>query len=506
MSDAQPIAGRCPAAWNQVRPAITEADAGAAMRSAWRLWAGLIVMLTGAFMTIMDVMIVNVAIPSIRSDLGASFAETELVVAGYSLAYAVALITGGRLGDIFGRRRMFLIGLLGFTATSAACGLAPTPAALIVARLLQGLAAAILFPQVFSLIRVTFTEPRQRTAAFAVMGAVLGIAGIAGQLLGGVLVEADLWGLAWRPVFLVNIPIGLAAFAAAPRLIQESRSPEARHLDLLGVGLSAVGLGLLLYPLIEGREAGWPAWSIAMLLLSVPVLTFFAIHQHRRSLRQASPLLEMSLFHDRAFAIGMLLVLAFYSSLNSFFLSVAFLLQLGLRQSPLEAGLIFSTLGVAFVIASVVAGRLTLHHRRAVLIGGAAMALLGYGLAGGTAAIVTPLAARDLVLAFVVLGTGQGLLMTPLLNAILSGIHEGHAGSASGMLSTMQQVGGALGVAIVGILFFATLDRARAGGVAEPAAYAQAFTTAAIYSAAATAITLALLFTLQRGEALAAKR
>lgn len=328
MSDAQPIAGRCPAVWNQAGPAITDADAdaGAAMRSAWRLWAGLMVMLTGAFMTIMDVMIVNVAIPSIRRDLGASFAEAELVVAGYSLAYAVALITGGRLGDIFGRRRMFLIGLMGFTVTSAACGLAPTPEGLIVARLLQGLAAAILFPQVFSLIRVTFAEARQRTTAFAVMGAVLGLAGIAGQLLGGVLVEADLWGLAWRPVFLVNIPVGLAAFIAAPRLIQESRSPEARHLDLAGVGLSAAGLGLLLYPLIEGREAGWPAWSIAMLLLSVPVLACFAIHQHRRSLRQASPLLETGLFRDRAFAIGMLLVLAFYSSLNAFFLSVAFLL------------------------------------------------------------------------------------------------------------------------------------------------------------------------------------
>lgn len=484
MSDAQPIAGRCPATWSQA--------------GTWRLWAGLMVMLTGAFMTIMDVMIVNVAIPRIRSDLGASFAEAELVVAGYSLAYAVGLITGGRLGDIFGRRRMFLIGLMGFTATSAACGLAPTPVTLIVARLLQGLAAAILFPQVFSLIRVTFAEARQRTTAFAVMGAVLGVAGIAGQLLGGVLVEADLWGLAWRPVFLVNIPIGLAAFIAAPRMLQESRSPEARGLDLAGVGLSAGGLGLLLYPLIEGREAGWPAWSIAMLLLSVPVLTFFAIHQHRRSLRQASPLLETSLFHDRAFAIGMLLVLTFYSSLNSFFLSTAFLLQLGLRQSPLEAGLIFSTLGVAFVIASVVAGRLTLHHRRAVLIGGAVMALLGYVLAGETAAIAAPLEARDLIPAFVVLGTGQGLLMTPLLNAILSGIHEGHAGSASGVLSTMQQVGGALGVAIVGILFFAALDHARAGGAAEPTAYAQAFTAAAIYGAAATAITLALLFALQR--------
>lgn len=463
-----------------------------------RTWLGLAVMLTGTFMTIMDVMIVNVAIPSIRDDLGASFAQAELVVAGYGLTYAIALITGGRLGDIYGRRRMFLAGLFGFTLTSAFCGLAPTPVTLVLARLLQGLAAAILFPQVFALIRVTFVEPRSRATAFAVMGAVLGLAGIVGQLLGGVLVEADLWGLAWRPVFLVNIPIGLAAFIAALAVIRESRSPSARRLDLAGVGLSALGLGLLLYPLIDGREAGWPAWSLAMLAASVPVLALFALHQHRKSLREASPLLETSLFRNRAFAVGAMLVLIFYSTLNSFFLAFAFLVQLGLQRSALEAGSIVSILAITFMIASLAAGRLTAHGRRRVLIAGAIIALLGNVLAAVTASAIAPLEAWTLIPALAVLGLGEGLLMTPLLNTILSGIHESHAGSASGMLSTMQQVGGALGVALVGILFFGTLDHARGQGAGEAVAYGQAFVTAASYCALATAVTLALLFQLPR--------
>jgi EmrB/QacA subfamily drug resistance transporter len=459
-----------------------------------RTWLGLAVMLTGTFMTIMDVMIVNVAIPSIRRDLGASFAEIELVVAGYGLTYAVALITGGRLGDVYGRRRMFIQGLAGFTLTSIFCGLAPTPVLLVVARLLQGTAAAVLFPQVFSLIRVNFTDQRQRATAFAIMGAVLGLAAIVGQLLGGVLVAADLWGLAWRPVFLVNIPIGLMAFVAAPYVIEESRSPTGRRLDVAGVLLSALGLGLLLYPLIEGREAGWPTWSLAMIMAALPALALFAAHQHAKSRREASPLLETSLFRNRAFTVGVMLVLIFYSTLNSLFLSLAFLLQLGLKRSPLEAGLIFSTLAIAFVIASLAAGRVTMKGRRRVLIAGAATTVLGSLLAAGTAWLAAPLHGEDMIPALVVLGLGEGLLMTPLLNAILSGTHEGHAGSASGMLSTMQQVGGALGVALVGILYFGVLDHARAAGATEAAAYAQAFTAAALYSSAATSITLMLLF------------
>ncbi|MGO4728473.1 MULTISPECIES: MFS transporter [unclassified Inquilinus] len=465
-----------------------------------RPWLALAVMLLGPFMTVMDVMIVNVAIPSIRLGLGASYAQAELVVAGYSLAYAVALITGGRLGDLRGRRRMFVAGLLGFAATSALCGLATSAETLILARLLQGVAAALLFPQVFSLIRVTFPEPQDCAKAFAALGVVLGLAAVAGQVLGGILVAADLWGLSWRPIFLLNIPIGLLAAVAAPRLIPADTVKPGQRLDLVGVGLSALGLGLLLYPLIEGREAGWPGWSLAMLAAAVPVLAGFAWLQHARSRRGASPLLQMALFRDRAFAAGVLLVMVFYSTMNSVYLAYAFLAQLGLGRSALAAGLVFSPAAVAFMIASIAAGRVAPERRRAVLLAGAAIAALGEFAAAATALLAAPLQAEALIPALLLLGVGQGLLMTPLLNTILGGIHDGHIGSASGMLSTMQQVGGAFGVALAGILFAVVLDGARAAGLGEAAAYARAFAAAAGYGGLATLVTLGLLFALPKGD------
>ncbi|MGO1080384.1 MFS transporter [Inquilinus sp. CA228] len=461
-----------------------------------RLWLGLAVMLIGPFMTVMDVMIVNVAIPGIRRGLGASFAEVELVVAGYGLAYAVALITGGRLGDLFGRRRMFIAGLAGFTVTSACCGLAPTAETLILARLLQGGAAAVLFPQVFALIRVTFVEPRARATAFAALGVVLGLASITGQVLGGVLVAADLWALGWRPIFLVNIPIGLLATLAAARLIPADEVSAGQRLDGAGVALSALGLGLLLYPLIEGREAGWPAWSLAMLGAAVPVLAVFARHQHRKSRRQASPLLQTRLFRDRTFTIGVLLALVFYSTLNSLYLAFAFLAQSGLGRSPLAAGLAFSPAGIVFMAASIAAGRIAPERRRMVLAAGAAISAAGQFAAAVTALLAVPLQVEDLIPALMLLGLGQGLLLTPLLNTVLGGIRDGDIGSASGMLSTMQQVGGAFGVAVVGILFAAVLDRARAAGAGEAVAYARAFAAAAGFGGLGSLVTLGLLFAL----------
>ncbi|WP_395676847.1 MFS transporter [Inquilinus sp.] len=477
--------------------------AGAARRATVaRPWLGLAVMLLGPFMTVMDVMIVNVAIPSIRLELGASYGQAELVVAGYSLAYAVALITGGRLGDLRGRRRMFVAGLLGFALTSALCGLATSAETLILARLLQGVAAALLFPQVFSLIRVTFPEPKDCAKAFAALGVVLGLAAVAGQVLGGILVAADLWGLSWRPIFLLNVPIGLLAAIAAPRLIPADTVTPGQRLDLAGVGLSALGLGLLLYPLIEGREAGWPAWSLAMLAAAVPVLAVFALHQHARSRRGASPLLQTALFRDRAFAVGVLLALVFYSTMNSVYLAYAFLAQLGLGRSALAAGLVFSPAAVSFMIASIAAGRVAPERWRAVLMAGAAIAALGEFVAAATALLAAPLQAEALIPALLLLGIGQGLLLTPLLNTILGGIHDGHIGSASGMLSTMQQVGGAFGVAVAGILFAVVLDGARAAGLGEAAAYARAFAAAAGYGGVATLVTLGLLFALPKGDEL----
>jgi MFS family permease len=283
-----------------------------------RRQVALAVMLTGIFVTIMDSSIVNVAIPSIRSTLGASFAEAELVIAGYAFTFAVGLITGGRLGDIFGQRRMFLVGFGAFTLTSTLCGLAPWPTVLLVARLLQGMSAAILSPQVFALVRVTFAEGRERSMAFAVMGVVIGLANVIGQILGGLLVQADLFGLSWRAVFLVNIPIGIISLVVAPFVLEETKRIAEQRLDLPNVALSTTGLSLVMLPLIEGPELRWPTWSIAMLVASPAMMAAFYLHQRWKSVRRMRPLLDTHLFHDRAFSVGLLLVLVFWATNTPF--------------------------------------------------------------------------------------------------------------------------------------------------------------------------------------------
>lgn len=448
-------------------------------------------MLAGAFLTIMDVMIVNVALPSIRADLQASFAEAQLVIAAYGLSYAMLLITGGRLGDLHGRRRMYLAGLAGFTLTSALCGLAPSAPMLIAARVAQGATAALMFPQVLSLIRVTFTDEAGRARAFAALGVVAGLAGVTGQVLGGLIAEANLAGLGWRPLFLINLPVGLAALAAARRFIAESRAPRAARLDFAGVALGAAAFACLLVPLIEGREAGWPAWSLVMLAASLPLLVLFALQQHGRTRANASPLVDTGLFRDRAFTVGLLTVLAFYSTLNAGFLAFAFFIQAGLNRTPLEAGLLFAVLAVVYAGASVVAGRMPAHRRRALLAAGAAITLAGFALAAA-------MPAAALVPALATLGFGQGLFMTPLINTVISAIRDEHAGSAAGVLSTMQQVGGAIGVAIVGILFFGALAEARRLGLPDALAYGRALTAGLGYCVGALAVTLVLLAALPR--------
>src|SRR5215472_5484620 len=227
-----------------------------------RRWPALWCVLTAAFMVLLDISIVNVAIPSIQQNLHASFGEVQLVLAGYALAYAVLLITGGRLGDIYGRKRMFMLGMGGFVVASALCGLAQNPTMLVTSRVLQGLMAALMYPQVLSVIQVLF-PPRERGKAFGIFGAIIGLATISGPLAGGLIIRDDLSGGAWRWIFLVNLPIGIAALSAAWRVLPESRAPQATRLDLWGVGIVTAGLGLLVYPLVEGRDLGWPVWSLA---------------------------------------------------------------------------------------------------------------------------------------------------------------------------------------------------------------------------------------------------
>jgi MFS family permease len=285
---------------------------------------------------------------------------------------------------------MFLVGFGAFTLTSALCGVAPWPAVLVVARLLQGMSAAILSPQVFALVRVTFAEGRKRSMAFAAMGVVIGLGNVIGQILGGILVQADLFGLSWRAVFLVNVPIGMVSLAVAPFVLEETKRVAEQRLDLAGVALSTTGLSLLMVPLFEGPELGWPVWSIAMLVASPVMLALFYLHQRWKSARGMKPLLDTDLFHDRAFFVGSLAVLVFWATNTPFALSFTLLVQIGYGLSPMSSSLYLASLGAAFGITSIFAGRLARNGVRRVLIAGVIVDLAGMILALATFWLSTP--------------------------------------------------------------------------------------------------------------------
>jgi EmrB/QacA subfamily drug resistance transporter len=460
-------------------------------------WLGLSVLLLAGFVTIFDLFVVNVAIPSMQAGLGASFAQIGFIVAGYELAFGVLLITGGRLGDLFGRRRLFLIGMAGFTLASALCGLAPNAGFLIGARVLQGLTAALLFPQVYASIRVNFDGDDSRRA-FGLLGMTLGLAAIAGQVLGGWLVHADLFGLGWRSIFLINVPIGLFAIAAA-RYIPESRAPQRPALDWSGVALVSVGLTLLLVPLIEGPGQSWPAWSLWSLGLALALLALFYRQQEQRRMAGRLPLVDMRLLAQRRFALGALLVLLIYSTSSSFFLCFALLVQTGLSLDPFVAGSIFAPCSVGFVLASLAAPRLVARWgTRAIAVGA-----LVYAVSLGLLMAQVRMAGAELVPArlipvLIVVGAGQGFIMTPLLNLVLGFVDEAQAGMASGVISTVQQVGAALGVAVVGILFGTAL--AGGGATAQAGQYASAFVAGMLYNLGAALLACVLLLMLARTQ------
>lgn len=466
----------------------------------WRRWLGLAVLLAAVFVSTLDNFIVFVAMPSIRADLGASFAQAEFIVAGYTLTFAVGMITSGRLGDKVGRRLMFMIGFAAFTIASVLCGMAHSPQSLIAYRIIQGVSSAVLSPQVLAIIRVTFSDPRERATAFGWMGVAIGLGGVLGQVVGGIVVSANLFGLGWRPVFLLNLPIGALALILTPFVITESRASGVQRLDPLGAVLSALGLGLLLFPLIEGREAGWPSWSFAMLGASIVTLGLFTAHQHGKSNRKDAPLLDTELFRDRTFVVGLVVILLFYATIAPMILSFSYLVQVGFGGSPLASALYFSPLAITFAISSLVAGRLTRSGARRVLAVGATITSIGTAAAWLTCTIVPAFGPVNLVAPMMVIGLGQGLFMTPVINAVLSGIPEHHTGAASGVLTTMQRVGSALGVAIFEIPFFVTLNQARAMGTPESAAYTAAFGSVTLWLFVTMVIVLALLALLPSGR------
>lgn len=419
-----------------------------------RRWIALAVVMTASFMDLVDATIVNVAIPSIQRDTGAGFSAVQWITAGYALAFAVGLITGGRLGDIYGRKRIFLTGTACFTVASLLCGLAAGPEMLVATRMLQGGAAALMVPQVLSIIHATFCG-EERGKVFGMFGAVIGLAAVTGPLLGALLTQWDLFGLQWRPIFLINLPVGIAGLLLGRRFIDESKAPKALRLDLIGVALATAGLLLILYPLVQGRENGWPLWGHAMMAGGLAVLAGFVRYERAKKDRDGSPLVELSLFRARSFAAGVGVQLIFGVACGLFFLVWTLYMQAGLGWSPLHAGLT----GLPFTIAcSASAGMsvqlLVPRFGRRVLQGGALITAAG-------ALIYIGMAVRygqsvhswQMALPLLVMGAGMGMVFSPLTDAVLSEVPREHAGSASGLINTTNQLGNAFGLALVSVAF-----------------------------------------------------
>jgi EmrB/QacA subfamily drug resistance transporter len=431
-----------------------------------RRWVALAVVLIAGFMQLVDISIVNVAIPSVQRDLDATYAQIQWVLAGYQLAFAVMLITGGRLGDIFGRKRLFMAGMAGFTLASALCGLAQSPGMLIGSRVLQGLMGAVMFPQILSVIQVTF-PPRERATAFGLFGATIGLATITGPLVGGLLIEADLLGLQWRPIFLVNVPIGVAALVVAARFLVESRAPRALRLDPVGVAIVTAGLLLLVYPLVQGRELGWPTWTFLSMAAAVPVLAGFAAYERRKKALDGSPLVDLDLFRQRSFVPGLLVAGIFFMGIPAFFLTFSLWLQIGLGFSALHAGLTGAPFAVGSALASAASVRLVPNLGRRILSAGSLLLVAGMvALIWTVDRYAGAVHSWQLLPALLVCGLGLGSVVAPLVNVVLAGIRGQDAGAASGVLSTVQQVGGAVGVAVIGVIFFGLLA-SQAAGVAD---------------------------------------
>jgi EmrB/QacA subfamily drug resistance transporter len=420
-------------------------------------WAPLPVVLTGTFMVVLDFFIVNVAMPSMQSGLHASNSALEWIVAGYALTSAVFLITAGRLGDRIGRRRAFSYGLALFTLSSAVCGVSSGSEMLVAARLVQGFAGALLMPNVMAIIGVVYTGA-DRVRALSAYGMAMGLAAAGGQLLGGVLVQANIAGLGWRSCFLINVPIGALALALTPRLVPESRAPQSRRVDVVGTALVTAGLTAIVLPLVDGRQHGWPAWTWISLASAPMILGAFAAYQRRLTSNGGAPLVDLSLFRERSFSAGLLAQLVFWCGQASFFLVLALYLQQGRGLSAMKAGLVFTILALAYLVASFGAPALATKHGRRVLAAGALT------LAAGHIALVVTVAAIGvhgsialLAPGLILVGAGMGLGITPLATIILSGMKPEQAGSATGVLTTMQNVGNALGVAVIGVIFFGAL-------------------------------------------------
>lgn len=415
----------------------------------------LLVLLSAMFFAQFDFFVVNVAAPSMEDSIHASPAALELVVGGYAFAYAAGMITGGRLGDGFGHRRLFIIGTLAFGLTSLLCGLADNPTQLIAARLAQGLAGAIMVPPVLAIITAYFPDEK-KGRAMAWYGVSAGLGSIAGQVLGGVLVASDFAGLGWRTIFLINVPFCLVIAVAALVVLPARTRLGKVGLDPVGAFGVSLALALLLVPLTTGNASGWPAWTWISMVLAVPLGAVTLWYERALAARGGNPVLVMSLFRSESFRGGVIAGVAFMVYFGSFMFTLTLLLQSGLGLGPLEAGLVFSPMGVLFTATSMIGGRLTARWGMNALVVSGGVTALGLAmLALRLAGTGTDTGLPWVILCLCLIGGGNGVVLPALFGAALTTVRPQDAGTASGILTTTQQFASAAGVAGIGALFFA---------------------------------------------------
>ena len=444
-----------------------------------RRWIAMAVLLIANFMNLIDVTIVNVALPSMQSAFDATSSQIEWVVAAYILFFALCLLPSGRLGDIFGRRAMFIGGVTVFTIGSALCGFAPSIETLVGARILQAIGAAMMTPQTIAIVPALFA-PQERGAAFALIGLTSGLAAVAGPILGGLLIGADFWGLGWRPIFLVNLPVGVFAVLAALRYVPKVPGAPGMKNDFVGIAIAGLALLLVVFPLIEGRQVGWPWWCFAMLAAALPMVWAFVRWQFAQSARGAAQLLPVTLLGNRNYMIGTALAATLFAGVPSFFLVLAIYLQAGYGLAPLQSGLTTVPFSVGVLVASIIAGPLGPRWPRERITLGAlllmgSMLWLRWVVGGTVDAVVWLQFAGPLLIG----GLGLGTSISPMFQTVLANVSGRDTGSASGALQSIQQVGAALGVAIVGEVFFSSLM----GTGADHAAYAGALRLAVLCTA-----------------------
>lgn len=443
-----------------------------------RRWRGLVVLLAGAFLPPLDFFIVNVALPAIREDFQASSSMMQLVISSYATTYAVMLITGGRLGDLYGRRGTFLAGMALFALASLLCGAAWSPLSLIVGRTLQGLAAAIMAPQALASINSIFPE-NEKSRALSLYSLTFGLASSAGLFLGGALIALDLFGLGWRSIFLINIPVIAIALPAGVYLVEETKSVRPRRLDIGGATLISLVLFALIAPLIEGREAGWPVWSILLLTSVIPLGILWWRYELGLERAGHDPIVPPSLLHVNGIAKGLFAALMFYT-LAAFWLIFSVYQQIGLNRSPFEAGLSILPAAGGFIVGPLVNPWIAARSGKYAAAVGMILQIVGLL---GTSALVTFDMSKHLLAPLFLIGMGQGIALPNLVGNIVGLVDKQLSGLASGLVSSMFQISGALSVAVIGGVFFGL-----AGNVDNPEMISNA------YSVAAVAIATSLLF------------